>query len=322
MVQPGVSTIGLHIVDILGRPVTEIPKGQGIAFLDEIRMTPAGTCAATALNLARLGHRTVTFGSVGADELGFWLRERLQRFGVDTTHLSSSDAMPTSATMLPIRPNGERPALHVRGANTLITEASIDWNAIASTSHLHIGGTSLLPGIDGEPTGRILKEAKRLGLTTSLDLIFDPSQDYEALLGPCYEWLDYFLPNDEDALSISGAKSELDAAHYFISRGVKNVAITLGAKGALFAGKAVDAFTIGAPNVQVIDTTGCGDAFSAGLISGVISGLLPQEAVRRGIACGSLTATGLGSDAGITTLEALERFCHEQVPAEQGNPQQ
>lgn len=322
MVQSGVSTIGLHIVDILGRPVSEIPEGQGIAFLDEIRMTPAGTCAATALNLARLGHRTLTFGRVGNDELGFWLRERLSRFGVDITHLQSSDSAPTSATMLPIRPNGERPALHVRGANTLITEDSINWDAVARTSHLHIGGTSLLPGIDGEPTGRILKKAKSLGLTTSLDLIFDPSQDYEALLGPCYEWLDYFLPNDEDALRISGAESALEAARYFIARGVANIAITLGGEGALFASTNADTFTIGAPSVQVIDTTGCGDAFSAGLISGVISGLSPQDAVRRGIACGSLTATGLGSDAGITTLEALERFCHEQVPAEQGNPQQ
>lgn len=318
MVHPAISTLGLHIVDLLGRPVTEIPPGQGIAFLDEIRMTPAGTCAATAMNLAKLGLRTVTFGLVGDDELGDWLRTGLARHGVDVRHLRSTPHAPTSATMLPIRPNGERPALHVRGANALIDESVLDWDEVATTSHLHIGGTSLLPGIDGAGTARILTRARGLGLTTSLDLIFDPAQNYEGLLGACYPHLDYFLPNEEDALAISGASSAEGAARFFLERGVRNVAITLGADGALYAGEHAESFVLPAPRVRVVDTTGCGDAFSSGLIAGVVTGEPIRRAMALGVACGSLVATGLGSDAGITTMKALLEFLEHAVYSEEG----
>jgi len=317
VVQPAISTLGLHIVDLLGRPVTEIPPGQGIAFLDEIRMTPAGTCAATAMNLAKLGLRTVTFGLVGDDELGAWLRAGLAGHGVDVTHLRSTPAAPTSATMLPIRPNGERPALHVRGANALFDETVLDWEEIATTSHLHVGGTSLLPRIDGDGTARILARARELGLTTSLDLIFDPAQDYEELLGRCYPHLDYFLPNEEDALAISGAEDRESAAQYFLDRGVRNVAITLGADGALYAGEHEEPFIVPAPEVRVVDTTGCGDAFSSGLIAGVVTGEPIRRSMALGVACGSLVATGLGSDAGITTIKALLEFLEHTVCSEE-----
>lgn len=308
MPQTLVATIGIHIVDILGLPVSAIPEGQGIAFLDEIRMTPAGTCAATAMGLAKLGVPTATFGAVGDDDLGRWLGTRLAEYGVDTAGLVTTSAAPTSATMLPIRPNGERPALHVRGANTQVTEASIDWDALTHARHLHVGGTSLLPGLDGEPTARILQRARSLGMTTSLDLIFDPARDFEELLGPCYEHLDFFLPNDEDARAISGAIDNASAAEYFLDRGVQNVAITLGADGALFANRSTGAFTVPAIPVDVVDTTGCGDAFSAGLIAGIVEGRSPRESVEMGVACGSWVATGLGSDAGISDREGLADF--------------
>lgn len=308
MPHPRVATIGLHIVDILGFPVSAVPEGQGIAFLDEIRMTPAGTCAATAMGLAKLGVPTATFGVVGDDDLGRWMTGRLAEYGVDTTGIDVTSEVPTSATMLPIRPNGERPALHVRGANTLVTEETFDWDAISAAQHLHVGGTSLLPGIDGAPTARLLQRAKSLGMTTSLDLIFDPSCDYEHLLGPCYEHLDYFLPNEEDAIAISGTDGRDAAAAYFLGRGVANVAITLGPDGAIFAGQHTDSFTVPAPPVAVVDTTGCGDAFSAGLIAGVVTGRPPLGAVELGVACGSLVATGLGSDAGITDLAGVLDF--------------
>ena len=117
--SPLVLTVGIHIVDILGRPVPGIPDGQGIALLDEIRMTVAGTSAGTAIDMARLGLNITTIGVIGNDELGRWLELKMRTEGVDTVGLSVDPTKPTSATMLPIRPNGERPALHVKGARTI-----------------------------------------------------------------------------------------------------------------------------------------------------------------------------------------------------------
>lgn len=306
--QPDVITMGIHIVDILGYPVPAVPAGQGLALLERIHMTPAGTCAATAIDLAKLGVNVATIGVVGDDELGEWLVRRMGEQGVDVSQLHLETSAPTSATMLPIRPNGERPALHVIGANALLSPAHLDWDVVAGARHLHIGGTSLMALLDGEPTAAVLKKARELGLTTSMDLIFSPDRDQEALFGPCYPHLDYFLPNDEDAMAISGTESPDDAATWFLERGVGAAVITLGADGALYADAAGNRFVTPAIAVDVVDTSGCGDAFSAGLIAGVVENMSPRDAVQLGVACGSLVATGLGSDAGIIDRAQVDAF--------------
>ena len=66
--------------------------------------------------------------------------------------------------MLPIRPNGERPALHVLGANAELTVEDVDFEAIATARHLHFGGTYLMPKLDGPPTARILAFARERGV--------------------------------------------------------------------------------------------------------------------------------------------------------------
>ena len=305
---PDVIVIGIHIVDILGRPVEAVPAGQGIAFLDEIRMTVAGTGAGTAVDMARLGLRVASFGVVGDDELGRWLRHKMHAEGIDVEGIATDPSAPTSATMLPIRPNGERPALHVIGANALLAPEHLDWSVIERARFLHVGGTSLMARLDGEPTAEILRRAQELGITTSLDLIGVPASDHEAVFGPCYPHLDHFLPNEEDALMLAGASDREDAVRFFHDRGVEHTVLTLGGEGASYAPAGEPETVVPAYRVPVVDTTGCGDAFSAGYVAGLAEGLPPLEAVELGVAAGSCVATGLGSDAGLTTRAALDDF--------------
>lgn len=321
MEELDVVVIGIHIVDILGRPVAKVPAGQGIAFLDEIRMTVAGTAAATAVDLARLGMRVATVGVVGRDSLGEWLINQMTVEGVDVSGIARTSDLPTSATMLPIRPNGERPALHVIGANALLGPEHVPWEVVRRARFMHIGGTSLLARLDGQPTAGILRRAKELGVTTSLDLIGVPAQDQDEVFGPCYPYLDYFLPNEEDALQLSGQRDLAEAAHWFHERGVRATAITLGARGATLSRAGSDPITLVAPAVDVVDTTGCGDAFSAGFLTGLAEGLADEEALRLGVAAGSCVATGLGSDAGLTNRSDLQAFLgqHHTRSAQQYN---
>lgn len=308
MEAPDVAVIGIHIVDILGRPVSAIPEGQGIAFLDEIRMTVAGTAAGTAVDMARLGLSVATFGVVGTDTLGDWLITKMDQEGIDVRGITRSPLAPTSATMLPIRPNGERPALHVIGANALLSPEHLDWQTIERCRHLHIGGTSLMARLDGEPTAEILRHAQALGLSTSLDLIGVPAAQHDAIFGPCYPHLDYFMPNEEDALMLSGQPDRARAIQWFHERGVGATVITLGAEGASLARRGANEILEPALPVTVVDTTGCGDAFSAGFITGLLEGMSDHEALRLGVAAGSCVATGLGSDAGLSNRAALTAF--------------
>lgn len=308
MSEPKVVTVGIHIVDILGRPVNGIPEGQGIALLDEIRMTVAGTAAGTAIDMARLGLQVSTIGAVGDDELGAWLRHKMTAEGVNTDSLVVIPSVPTSATMLPIRPNGERPALHVKGANALFGPDYIDWDLIESADYVHVGGTCLLDSFDGEPTAEVLRRAQAAGAITSLDMLGMPDSDFDALFGPCLPYLDYFLPNEDDIVMVSGQSDQDDAIAWLLEHGVGAVVVTVGADGARYVSSDGDTASVPAYQIDVVDTTGCGDAFSAGFIAGLVEGRDPEGAMQIGVASGSAVATGLGSDAGVTSRVGLDEF--------------
>jgi sugar/nucleoside kinase (ribokinase family) len=127
MAGPGrVVSLGIHILDVLGRPVTRIPPKQDVDLLEEIRLTVAGTAAGTSVDLANLGEDVLAMGAIGEDAAGNFIVDTMQRYGIDTSGLIRKSAVQTSATMLPIRPNGERPALHVLGANAELTVEDVD----------------------------------------------------------------------------------------------------------------------------------------------------------------------------------------------------
>src|SRR5438876_11205836 len=136
--------MGVHVVDVLVRPVEEIPEGQGGQLVEQIRITAAGSAGGAALVLAKLGARARSAGAVGTDAVGDMLLSLLERDGVDTSLLVRRDDVQTSATVLPIRPNGERPALHVIGANATYGPDDLPADAIAAATNVHIGAPEFM----------------------------------------------------------------------------------------------------------------------------------------------------------------------------------
>jgi len=298
-----VSVVGLTILDILGRPVTHVPERGGVTFIDEIRLTIAGPAGGTAVDTAKLGLKTRIVGAVGADEKGEFIISNYARHGVDTRLLQKLPNVPTSATILPIRANGERPALHNRGASDKFTLTPVEFADALDARVIHIGGTGLLAAFDGEPTLEFLAAAKAAGRTTSFDLIAVGPEHLD-LVEPLLPYVDYFLPSLEEASELSGRSDPLESARFFLERGAKVVAVTLGEHGSLIATVTGEVHRLPAFEVDVTDTTGCGDAYSAGFIAALARGYGPREAGIMATAASGLVATGLGSDAGIVSWEA------------------
>jgi sugar/nucleoside kinase (ribokinase family) len=298
--------LGVHVVDVLARPVSEIPEGQGGQLVDEIRITAAGPAGGTAVTLAKLGAQVHSAGAIGTDALGDALRELLGRFGVDTSLLLRREGVQTSASVLPIRPDGSRPAFHVVGANATYSAADAPWDTIAQATHLHLGAPEFM---GGEAAAEILSFARRHGVTTSADILAPGDQAAAILdwIAPAFEHLDYLLPNDEQVLSLSGAQDLLAGCRTLLDHGVGCVAATCGRDGVLIVG-ADDAEQIPAFSVDVVDTTGCGDAFSAGFLRGLALGRSRPEAATLGAAVAALVAGGLGSDHGDFDLAAADAF--------------
>jgi len=284
--------MGACILDVLGRPVETIPPGQGSVRLAEIRATAAGTAAGPAVDLAKLGASVRVIGALGDDLIGDIVAAAMARHGVDTAGLVRKKEAQTSATILPIRPNGERPALHVPGATRLFSRTDIDLEHITGSRALLIGAPDALAGLTG--------------------------QDLERL-APLLGQADWFLPNADQLLALTGRASLAGAMDDIVALGTRGVAVTLGADGCLVATRQDPAaMALPALEVEVVDTTGCGDGFTAGMLAGLLLGADPVDAAWLGVACGSLVATGLGSDAGIEDLGQVLGFLEVTQPAVAG----
>lgn len=301
--------MGVHVLDVLARPVEGIPDGQGGALVEQIRITAAGSAGGTALVLGKLGADVRSAGAVGTDAVGDMLLALLERDGVDTSLLSRRDDVQTSASVLPIRPDGSRPAFHVVGANATYGPDDVPWEALDGVTHLHLGGPEFM---GGEAAARILSAARERGITTSADVLAPGDSGILEWIAPALEHLDHLLPNDEQVTGLSGIADLEEACRAFLARGVGCVAATCGGDGVLLVdadgSERVPAFAI-----DVVDTTGCGDAFSAGFLCGLELGRPRTEAATLGCAAAALVAQGLGTDHGAFDLAAADAFA-ERTP--------
>ncbi|MEP2030164.1 MAG: sugar kinase [Paracoccaceae bacterium] len=299
-----VSVVGLYILDILGRPVIAIPDGGNVDFIDEIRLTVAGTAGGTVIDLAKLGLSCQAVGAVGSDEKADFVINRMQQFDIDCRHMTRLDGVETSATILNVRPNGERPALHCRGASDHFEVTDDMLTGVLNCRFFHLGGTGLLAKIDGEPSAILLKAAQESGCVTTWDLV-GAGPDTWQFVEPLLPHIDYFIPSIEEAEILSGVKGIEENIQFFQSRGVKCPVLTLGSEGSMIA-MGDERIHVGVYDIDVVDTTGCGDAFTAGFIAGLADGRSLEECAHLGTASASLVASGLGSDAGIVDRAQVE----------------
>ncbi len=228
----------------------------------------------------------------------------LAGYGVDTSLVVRRDGVQTSASVLPIRRDGSRPAFHVPGANLAYGPDDAPYTDIARATHLHLGAPELM---GGENAAKILAPARAAGVVTSADLLAPGDPGVLPWIAPALPSLDYLLPNDEQVLGLTGAATLEEGARALLERGVGCVAVTRGARGALVM-TADEVITVPAFAVEVVDSTGCGDAFSAGFLRGVGLGRPLRDAAVLGCAAAALVAQGLGGDHGefdLATADSL-----------------
>lgn len=305
MVSPvDIAVVGVHVLDTHVLGVTSIPEGSEGQLVETIKISPAGTAGGTAVVLSRLGARVRSYGAVGADPLGDTLLGLLEANGVDIGGIVRTTVSQTSASVIPVRPNGDRPAWHCPGANATLTLDILDLDDIARGAHLHVGGPEFL---GGAAAATLLRRAKDNGLTTSVDILAGGNPGLLAWIADALPHTDYLLPNDEQVLGFTGAADLEAGAKALLEAGAGCVAVTRGAEGALVVTPGATV-TVPAYAVDVVDTTGCGDAFSAGFILGRAFGRDLAQSARLGCATAAQVAGGVGTDAGSYNLAVVEAF--------------
>jgi len=207
-----VACLGIMVADVVARPVIELPERGRLTLVDQMELHTGGCAVNTGISLTKLGVEVGVLGAVGDDGFGDFVVSELKRYGIDTRGVTRKANVNTSATMVMVEPDGERRFLHYLGANAELVEDDIDDAAYKNAKVLHIAGALVLPGIDGEPTARILRRARELGLTTSFDTVWDAKGNWMRLVEPCLPHVDIMLPSLAEAQMLTGRKSPQDVA--------------------------------------------------------------------------------------------------------------
>ncbi len=293
--------LGILVADVICRPVDSLPERGTLGLVDEIDLRGGGCALNTASALARLGLHAAAAGKVGADPFGDFLLALLDERGVDRRAVARDERAPTSASVALVSADGERTFLHLPGANASVRGEELEPDALYAGRALHVAGALVMDELDGEPCARLLAEARRRGLLTGLDTVYDSSGRWERVL-PSLPHVDLFTPGLAEARGVTGEDDPARAAARLRELGAGTVAVTLGADGCYLSGETFEG-RVPAPAVEAVDGTGAGDAFAAGMLYARLAGWGLERSARFACAAGALATTALGAYEGAGTLE-------------------
>lgn len=299
---------GLSVVDVFGKPIDSIPEKGKLAVFDTMEMHSGGCAVNTANALGKMGIATAVIGKTGQDVYRDFLIKDMQSNNVDTSGVIGDPDVSTSFTFVMVPSDGQRRFIHTPAANSAFSYDDVDFGIVSRSKILHVAGTFLMKLLDGEQTARMLEQARSLGVITSLDTAYnDRLEDWDAVMQPCYPHLDYFLPSIEEAEKLSGLDDPKQMARFFKERGCGVVGIKMGSRGSYILS---DDLEIEIPifPVEVVDTSGAGDAFVAGFLAGVSKGWDLEDCARFGNAVASFCVQSIGTTTGICSFEEMREF--------------
>jgi sugar/nucleoside kinase (ribokinase family) len=310
MSKVDVLCVGIAVADVMAKSIDEVPDWDRLGTFDHIEHHIGGCAVNTAADLVRLGASAGAAACLGRDGAGLFVRNAILAAGIAGDGLVETDAAATSYTFVMIGSDGRRRYLHHVGANAHFTEADVPDELIARARILHMGGSLLMPAMDGEPTARLLARARQLGVITSMDTAYNPNVDSCALIEPCLPHLDIFMPSIEEARAITGEADPNAILAQFVDYPIEILGVKLGSEGcAVRVGDGVVRFP--AYRAEVVDGSGAGDAFMAGLLYGVLQGWLTERSIAFANATAAHCIQAIGCSAGVPSAQQVASFMQE-----------
>lgn len=307
---------GILVADIFSSPLDAVPAEGQLILADEFLLNAGGCAVNTAACLRRAGISVRVIGKVGRDLFGDFVLNDLQRLGIDPYGVKRSDTHPTSSTFILNVKGQDRRYIHMLGANSDFQAADVDPAVFEDARVLYVGGYLAMPAFDCAGLARLFHMAKERSMLTVLDVII--AADRRLTLDDVREALPYtdvFLPNQDEARALTGEELPEGQAEILSTEAPGcAVLITRGAKGVL-ARKGNKIWESEVYSTETVDESGAGDAFTAGVITGLVENWPFDKVLRFASAMGASCTRALGCTAGVYTRDESLRFI-EDVPLE------
>jgi sugar/nucleoside kinase (ribokinase family) len=259
----------------------------------DIRLVLGGSSSITAFNLAALGTKVGFIGVIGRDVFGDFIEQRLASAGVDLEGLRRDKTTRTGITVW-FDNKGSRSGITYLGTIPLLRVRDISTPQLKRARHLHVGHYFLLTRLHPDAPD-LFERVKRMGLTTSLDCNYDPSEKWNSRIKQVLRHTDIFFPNGQEAMLLTGCRS-VEAAARELGKLARIVAVKLGAEGVLMFHDG-ESFRVPARKVRVVDTTGAGDSFNAGFLSQFLRGASLRLSAKAGVTAAARCVGKVGGTA-------------------------
>jgi sugar/nucleoside kinase (ribokinase family) len=193
------------------------------------------------------------------------------------------------------------------GANAAFTAAHIPRDWLAGLKVFYLGGLFLMPSFRTEEFLDLLKFCRTQGVTSVVDVVLPQHHCGMIELAPLLPFIDYFLPNEDEARTLTGCAEPLEQVRVLVEGGAGTVVVTCGKSGAV-AGRNAERWRVAGFRMEAADPSGSGDAFSSGIVTGILHGWeLPRTLVYAS-ALGASAVQAVGTTAGVFTAAETEAF--------------
>lgn len=318
--QKQILCVGDMVVDIFSSPLARLPEPGELVLCDKIAVFPGGNALNTAIALSRLGENVAVAGSIGDDALGRLLLDQMQTQGLDVRSVRREPGGRTAATFILRAEGQDRRFIHSLGVAGTFTGEHVSAELIPDNGIMLVGGYLKLGAWDDKVLADLMSHARQrnckvvLNICIAQDSGVDPARCLSLL-----EHVDVFVPNEDEARILTVETVPELQAKALLRAGSRVVVITRGEQG-LFADDGQRTVEMGIFKVPIVDPSGCGDCFTAGLIAGLIRRLDIVRVLEFASAVGAIGATALGCTDGVPSFAEVGHFIEENKVEVSVNP--
>lgn len=300
--------IGELNIDIILDNINGFPLLGTEILADSMNVRIGSSSAIFASNIATLGVNTAFCGMVGRDPFGKFILSELKNKNVDTTFIIESEEHHTGATIV-LNYSQERANITNCGAMEVFSVANIPFELFYQFRHVHLSSYFLQKGIQ-PGFAYVFRTAKENGLTTSLDLQWDPDNKWDFPYKDCLPYVDIFLPNIAEILLLSG-EEELDKALEKIGQYANKIIVKCGTDGSVAYEKGNIVVSKPFLHEHFVDAIGAGDSFNAGFISRFLEGCSLEESLELANLAGAVNTMGSGGTSAFKSRHGFDKKVKE-----------
>ncbi len=300
--------IGVVLMDLPLGPLDEQIFHEETTMVPGINLTTGGDAFNEAVILARLGGKPALIGQIGVDMLGDIIVNRCEEEGVDHSRLRRDPETNTRINVVVIGRDGQRHFIKTQSAGLgSFRPDEIDYDFIGRAKAVSLASIFCSKLRNPKTILKILKTARENCVVTFADMVPMTGGETITDIAESLSYLDYFLPNREEAAMLTGLQDPDEMADFLLRYGIKNVIIKLGKEGCLIKNNR-ERHLIPSFPANAVDTTGAGDNFAAGFITAVLDGMELKDCGRFASAVAAASTETVGAVGGVKNKKQIEAY--------------